>query len=363
MKKLIFIIPILLLSVFIYSCESNDSPVTNSTPAPVVPLLLTPANNSTISTLQPSFDWQDFPNTMSYSLQVSADSDFTAIILDTNGLTLSYCNAPDNILNDSDSYYWRVNAFLASDTTAWSSTYSFSTSLESINATNKVLIELFTNTSCIPCVEANTYLDEIYNLNGVTSNDANVVILRYHTTLFANDPFYLYNTTDNNARMTFYPNSAIVNPRTYLLGTFIGNFSSAAWTNKINEKLADTRTYAIKLTNTYDSVTRSGNINVKIKQISGTVFNDLVYQIAVSENEIQYNAPNGETVFDNTFRDFLTPNTGMPFTISPGQTNSYDQSYNLDNAINQDHADITVFIQRNNNTGKDVLAVEMVKVK
>ena len=363
MKKLIYIFQILLLSVFIYSCESNDTPVTNNTPAPQVPQLLTPANNSTISTLQPEFDWQDFPNTLSYNLQVASDPDFSVLILDTIGLALSFCDVSGNILNDSDSYYWRVNALLASDTTAWSSIYSFSTSLESINATNKVLLEMFTNTSCLPCVEANTYLDEIYNLSGVTSNDANVVILRYHTTLFANDPFYLYNETDNNARMTFYPNSAIVNPRAYLLGIFMQNFSSSTWTNKLNEKLADTRTYAIKLTNTYDSVSRNGSINIKIKQISGAVFNDLVYQVAVSENEIQYNAPNGETVFDNTFRDFITPPTGQPFTISPGQTNSYDHNYNLDNAINQNHADITVFVQRNNTTGKDVFAVEKVKVK
>jgi len=363
MKKTILIFQIFFAAVFFYSCESNDTPLTNNTPAPEVPQLLTPANNSTISTLQPEFDWQDFPNAVSYNLQVAADAGFTVLILDTNGLTLSFCDVSGNILNDSDSYYWRVNALLAADTTAWSSIYSFSTSLESINATNKVLLELFTNTSCLPCVEANTYLDEIYNLSGVTSNDANVVILRYHTTLFANDPFYLFNETDNNARMTFYPNSAIVNPRAYLLGIFMQNFSSSTWTNKLNEKLADTRTYAVKLTNTYDSVSRNGSINIKIKQISGAVFNDLVYQVAVSENEIQYNAPNGETVFDNTFRDFITPPTGQPFTISPGQTNSYNHNYNLDNAINQDHADITVFVQRNNTTGKDVFAVEKVKVK
>ncbi len=228
---------------------------------------------------------------------------------------------------------------------------------------NKVLIELFTNTSCIPCVEANTYLDEIYQLHGVTSNDTDVVIIRYHTTLFAGDPFYLYNTTDNNARMAFYPNSAIVNPRTFLLGTFIGNFSASAWTNKINEKLSDARTYTIQLTNTYDTVSRNGNLNIKITQISGAEFNDLVYQVAVAENEIQYTAPNGETHFDNTFRDFITPPTGEPFTIGVGQTNTYSQNYSIDSQINQDYTDLVVFVQRNNNSGRDVLSVEKVKLK
>ncbi|MDQ3019798.1 MAG: hypothetical protein M3R36_04395 [Bacteroidota bacterium] len=363
MKKIISILQVFLITIIFYSCESNDSPVTDNTPVATVPQLLSPENNSTVSTLEPTFDWVDLPNASNYKLQVSANSSFNNLILDTSGLTSSNYNAQGNILNDSNSYYWRVKGISSSDTTDWSNSFSFSTSIESINATNKVLVEIFTNTSCVPCVQANTYLDEIYNLSGVTSNDANVLLLRVHTTLFAGDPFYLYNTTDNDARMAFYPNSAIVNPRTYLLGTFMGNFSSAPWTNKINEKLADTRTYAIKLTNTYDPVSRSGNINIKIKQVSGAVVNDLVYHLAVAENEIAYSAPNGETFFSNTLRDLITPPTGQPFTISPGQTNSYNQSYNIDTQINQNLTDLVVFIQRNNNSGREVLAVEKISLK
>ena len=363
MKHIILTCQIFLLAIIFYSCESNDSNVVNNTPVSNVPQLLSPENNSTISTLQPSFDWVDYPGATNYNLQVSLNSAFTNLILDTSGLIVSSYSAPANFLNDSNSYYWRVRVINTIDSTQWSNTFSFATSVESINATNKILVEIFTNTSCIPCVEANTYLDEVYDLHGVTTNDANVIILRIHTTLFAGDPFYLYNTPDNNARMAFYPNSAIVNPRTFLLGTFLGNFSSAAWTNKLNEKLADTRTYAIKLTNSYDTISRNGNVNIKIKQISGAVLNDLVYQIAVSENEIQYTAPNGETHFNNTFRDFITPPDGQPFTISPGQTKSFDQNYSIDTQINQNNTDLIVFVQRNNNSGKEVLAVEKVSLK
>jgi hypothetical protein len=363
MKQLIFTFKVLLIATIFYSCESNDSPLVSNAILITTPQLLSPENNSIVSTLEPLFDWADYPGAASYNLQVSANSNFNFLLLDTAGLTGSSYSSPTGALNDSSSYYWRVKSIGASDTTDWSTTYSFATSLVSINPTNKVLIEIFTNTSCIPCVEANTYLDEIFDLHGVTNNDSRVVMLRYHTTLFAGDPFYLYNTTDNNARMAFYPNAAIVNPRTFLLGTFMGNFSQAAWTNKINELLADTRTYAIKLTNTYDAVSRNGSINIQIKQVSGTVYNDLVYQIAVAENEIQYPAPNGETRFENTFRDFITPSTGQPFTISPGQTNSYNANDSIDTQINQDNTDLVVFVQRNNNTTREVLAVEIVSLK
>lgn len=363
MKNLILAFHIIVITVFFYSCESNDSPVVDNTPVSNTPQLLLPENNSVVSTLEPAFDWADFPGAVSYDLQVSENSSFAVLLLDTSGLTSSNYFSPDGIFDDGNSYYWRVKSISSSDTTDWSASNSFSTLLEPINPTNKVLVEIFTNTSCIPCVEANTYLDEIYELNGVTNSDESVVLLRIHTTLFAGDPFYLYNTTDNNARMEFYPNSAIVNPRTFLLGTYLGAFSSAAWTNKINEKLADTRTYAIKLTNTYDTVSRTGNINVLIKQVSGAALNDLVYHVAVAENEIQYTAPNGETHFDNTLRDLITPPTGQAFVITPGQTKSYNQSYSIDTQINQDLTDLVVFIQRSSDAGKAVMAAELVKLK
>ncbi|MEO6694108.1 MAG: hypothetical protein ABIY50_04135 [Ignavibacteria bacterium] len=226
---------------------------------------------------------------------------------------------------------------------------------------NKVLVELFTNTSCIPCVDANQYLDAVHDLQGVTGNDTNVIILRMHTTLFAGDPFYLYNIPDNNARMTYYPNSAIVNPRTFLLGTFLGNFSTAPWTNKINEKLLLTRPVTVALSNSYNTSTRSGSLNVRIAQDAGSNFTGLVYHIAVAENDIQYTAPNGETHFSNTLRDLITPPEGQPFDIGSGQTNTYDQNYTIPGEVNQALTDLIVFVQVVST--REVIGVEKVKLQ
>lgn len=226
--------------------------------------------------------------------------------------------------------------------------------------TNKVLVELFTNTSCIPCVQANQFLDAIDNLEGVTNNDTNVIIIRYHTTLFSGDPFYLYNTTDNNARMSYYPNSAIVNPFTFLLGVFMGNYSSSPWTNKINEKLGETRPFGVTLANNYNSTSRSGTIDIAINQFSGNSISDLVYHAVLIENNIQYAAPNGETHFNNTLRDLITPPAGQSFTINSGQTGNFNLNYSVDSEINQNNAYIVVFVQRVST--KEVLGVNRVKL-
>lgn len=360
MKKIIFVFIILSAGFVFYSCESNDSPVTNNTPVSTVPILLSPANNSTISNLSPAFDWSDLNFVTNYQLQVSDNSSFSNPILNISGLSSSQYTPSGNILNDSTTYFWRARGTSSTDTTAWSNTFSFGVVLQSINPTNKILVELFTNTSCIPCVEANQYLDGVYNLSGVTNNDASVIIVRYHTTLYAGDPFYLYNTTDNNARMAYYPNSAIVNPRTFLLGSFMGNFSNTAWTNTLNDKLASTRTFAIVLNNTYDTVSRNGSLDIKIKQASGPVVNDLVYHIAITENDIAYPAPNGETHFNNTLRDLITPPNGQPFSISTGQINSYSAGYSIAGIINQHKTDLTVFVQ--SLSTKEVFAVEKIKL-
>jgi len=360
-KKFLFL-PIMLTALIFYSCESNDSPVNNNANIPTnIPGLLAPANNSIISTLQPLFDWTDVSSSVSYILQISRNQNFTDMILDTSDLTVSqYSPSSPDFLNDSSSYYWRVRAVFSADTGEWATAYTFSTLLESINPTNKVLVEIFTNTSCIPCVETNRYFDDIHDLRGITSNDNSVVIIRTHTTLFAGDPFYLYNTTDNSARMIYY-NAAAVNPRTFLLGVNLGSFTASAYTNKLNEKLASNRTFAIALNNSYDTVSRSGNLSIRIKQVSGAVVNDLVYHFAVTENELIYAAPNGESRFENTLRDLVTPPDGQPFPISPGQTKSYSNSYTIDNVINDRHVDLTVFVQ--SVSTKEVFAVEKVKLR
>lgn len=329
----------------------------------IVPSLIYPANNSTVSTLTPVLEWTNLYNSYLYDLQVSLNSSFNTQIVNASGLTNSSYTIPDNLLNGNNSYYWRIRTYNSNDSSGWTLPYSFFVSKDSINPTKKVLVEIFTNTSAIPCVEANNYLDEIYNMNGVTSSDANVIILRYHTTLFAGDPFYLYNTTDNNARMNFYPNAAIVNPRTFILGSYMGSYSFASWTNKINEELAQYRTYAIKLNNSYDPVSRNGTITVYIKNTTGEVLNDLVFHVAVAENDLMYNAPNGETHFENTLRDLITPPSGQSFTINPGQTNNYNINYSISPDLNQNNIDIVVFVQRNNNTTREVMAVEKVKMK
>jgi hypothetical protein len=215
-----------------------------------------------------------------------------------------------------------------------------------ITADNKVLVEIFTNTSCIPCVSANTYMDGINNNAGVTSIDTNVIIVRFHTTLFANDPYYNFNVTDNFARQQFY-NAGLSNPRGYLMGTSMGSFNSSNWTTSINNRLAVQNSMGFNFTVNYDTASRNGTVNLTLAQVSGSALSDLVLHIAIVENGLIMTppAPNGETDFENTFRQFVTQPNGDAISISPGQSLTFVKNFNLMNGINPADSYIVIFVQ------------------
>jgi hypothetical protein len=228
-----------------------------------------------------------------------------------------------------------------------------------LTATNKVLIELFTNTSCIPCVQTNIFLDNINDLEGVTINDTNVIIIRYHTALYPNDPFYLYNVPGNDARISYY-NAASSNPRGYLRGTFMGLYNSATWTNLINERLATTSSFAINATNNFNASNRTGTLNVTVGQLAGNTENNLVLHAALIEDSIAFNGQNGETLFENVLRNFITPAAGEPFSISSGQSANFVLNYSVNNIIDLQHARFILFVQ--NVSTKEVFVVEKYSV-
>jgi phosphodiesterase/alkaline phosphatase D-like protein len=84
------------------------------------PTLISPAN-SAIVTGAPIFTWSTVTGATSYKIQVATDSGFTSITKETTATTNVY--ASDKLSNNV--YFWRVQATVGSDTTAWSATGAF----------------------------------------------------------------------------------------------------------------------------------------------------------------------------------------------------------------------------------------------
>jgi len=97
-----------------------------------VPSLVSPANGAANQPTIITLVWNSVPDAQYYRLQVSTSSSFPASgIYDS---TFSTTARQINIFSPNVSYYWRVSALNAYDTSDWSNIWSFTTSTEPLEA-------------------------------------------------------------------------------------------------------------------------------------------------------------------------------------------------------------------------------------
>ena len=104
-----------------------------------------------------------------------------------------------------------------------------------------LLFECFTNTGCGPCAQQNPALDALINANA-----DRVAAIKYHMSWpSANDPMYLHNTTDNDARRGVYNVNSV--PHTVVDGIRFGNIPSGLTQNMVNNWLNIESPYEMRL--------------------------------------------------------------------------------------------------------------------
>jgi hypothetical protein len=103
-------------------------------PPPAVPTLLAPANGATVDTLSPTVDWQDDPNSGSYSftyrVQLSESSSFGTTVVNEIAPASVYVRPTWAELRPGTQYFWRIqgiNSAAPPVTSAWSEVRSFFT--------------------------------------------------------------------------------------------------------------------------------------------------------------------------------------------------------------------------------------------
>ncbi|NQV43225.1 MAG: hypothetical protein HQ506_12815 [Candidatus Marinimicrobia bacterium] len=183
-----------------------------------------------------------------------------------------------------------VTLFQQSDTLGEPLFFDITTTIHKV-----VFAELFTNSGCVNCPEANGYLD---NISDEFAED--FVIVRYHvnwTDPF--DPMNLYNPGDVENRRAFY--NIFAAPGFVLEGTLIASLDEEDWMGRVSNASLATPTIYISEVDVLESVD-SLHLEFELNPF-GTPQTDVTVWSMVVEDSIDYAGSNGEDLHMGVMRD------------------------------------------------------------
>lgn len=215
--------------------------------------------------------------------------------------------------------------------------------------TAPVLIELFSNDMCTHCPEAEEIIDSLM------STDTNLYLITYHIgTPDHNDPFYLADSSDINARITYYyGNPYPGTPYLVINGiySFTGTLGAPAWGEKINELHDRDYSPVLNVSGSFDTSSCSGVIRVTLSY--NPVVNYRV-RVAMVESNVRYNAPNGDSVYNYLLRK-------MPGGANGLSGDSTLFNFSIPATVIDSNVDFIIFLQ--NDDTKEILDVTKISLK
>ena len=170
-----------------------------------------------------------------------------------------------------------------------------------------VLLEEFTSSTCGPCVNANSNIH-----NWLLANPTTFTAIFYHMSWPApgNDPMYLANTIDNNARRSYYGVNSV--PWTVVDGNVFSNNWNAGVLSIINNRVNIPSPFEIALQHSL-SPTNDEIFLTMVAKATDDVSGNLVAHNVVIEKYVQFSSPpgtNGEKNFDHVMKVMLPTRNG-----------------------------------------------------
>jgi hypothetical protein len=104
----------------------------------------------------------------------------------------------------------------------------------------------------------------------------------------------------------------------------------------------------IDITGTYDPVERQCDITVTVLATDQISYSNLKLRIALTESNIGWQAPNGSYWHHQTFRHMYPSTSGVSFSISEGETFTYEYSFDVNSELVDENCEIVAFVQSDN---------------
>lgn len=208
----------------------------------------------------------------------------------------------------------------------------------------KVLVERFTSSTCPPCASNNPIMDAFLQ----AQNPDQIVGISYHMNWPApgNDPFYLYNQNDNNARRTYYGVNSI--PQAYMDGiiNIQPPYNQGTLTSYFNSRKDSLSPVTIIV---QDSTFGDSALTRIMVYCETALANPVAkLQVAIIEKYKHFTSPpgtNGETDFYDIMRKMLPSGNGTQIVLFPGQLQTFEYRYYMDPVWQANQIRTVAFLQ------------------
>lgn len=187
----------------------------------------------------------------------------------------------------------------------------------------KIVVEHFTNTLCSICANKNPGFYANY------AGQTNTIHLAYHpSSPYSACIFSQHNVAENNARTNYYGIFGGT-PRLVIQGDVIPTNVNYSLPSLFSAYTGQTSPASIRIEQTKFN-NDSLQANIIIKTVDNHTLGNLVLYVALAEDTIFYNAPNGENQHYDVFRKSLSGSAGislnLPATIGDSLVYSFSSN-------------------------------------
>lgn len=210
-----------------------------------------------------------------------------------------------------------------------------------------VLFEQFTAGGCGFCPPVSQGLGMMEDNYDRTET----VILSYHGTM-GGDPLAFSGITNRMSMYGYsgYPSVSVDGVLHKVGGGGTGAQQYAALQGLYNQRTNVGSELKITIEGDLNMGTEEGDIWVNISAIDTVTEDNLKLHVVVFENDIDYNAPNGEDIHDFVVREMLDGVAGKSISISNGQDLSYFYSFDLPTYQDPTEIGVIAFVQTTDRT-------------
>jgi hypothetical protein len=175
-----------------------------------------------------------------------------------------------------------------------------------------------------------------------------VVFIRYHCWYpSSGDPYYQYNIPENRARVNYY--GADYTPHFWIDGNVDAGSNRYAWASMLLNEIEVESPLVMSISGSYNPDALTGEFTVTTYAEMDPGASNLKLRIALIENGIRWQAPNGGTLHEQTFRDMIPHTSGQSITISDGETVEHTFDFETPSPLEADNCMLVAFVQSDQN--------------